>query len=225
MPNPRLLLCDSDVLVQLFLVDELRPLQKLKQSFGIQATIVLEVELELRWTAKHRARFVPQLDRALKHQTLVKLDPSLFQTHLNESPPGTSWGTFQTLGARNYGHVQRGEAYTFAAASTLCMPAASNDFRALEMLRQQMLSLPTPVLRCFDLLEFARQCGTLTLKECEEIRSGLLRKGEGIPRAFKHASFEDGLNNFTCRLKEGTAPTSLLTTARAFSDPLYITRI
>jgi hypothetical protein len=186
---------------------------------------VLEVDLELRWLAKHRAQFVPQLERALRHEILVKLDQALYQSHLGAAPPGTSWSTFQTLGARYYGYVQKGEAYTFAAALSLCVPAASNDFRAMEVLQQQMLSLPTPVLRCFDLVEFARQCGTLTLKECEEIRSGLMKRGEPVPRAFEHASFEDGLNRFTCRLKEGSVPASVSASAPVYSDPLYITRI
>jgi hypothetical protein len=225
MPNPKLLPCDSDVLVQLFLVHELRPLQELKKSFGIQATIVLEVDLELRWMAKYRDRFVPQLDRALKHGVLAKLDQSLFQSHLSASPPATSWGTFQSLGAQYYGYVQRGEAYTYAAAVTLGMPAVSNDFRAIQLLQFQMLSLPAPVLRCFDLLVFAHECGILTLKDCEKIRSDLLKRGEGIPKAFTHACFEDGLKTFRCRLKEGSVSGNALPSVPSFSDQLLIARI
>jgi hypothetical protein len=59
MSNPALLPCDSDVLVQLFLADELRPLQELKSSFDIQPVIVAEVDLELRWLGKYKNRFVP----------------------------------------------------------------------------------------------------------------------------------------------------------------------
>jgi hypothetical protein len=68
MPNPALLLCDSDALVQLFIANEFRPLQSLRTQFNIQPAVVLEVDLELRWLGKHKDRFVPPLDKALKNQ-------------------------------------------------------------------------------------------------------------------------------------------------------------
>src|SRR6266849_6027964 len=107
MPNPPLLVCDSDALVQFFLIDDLRPLQDLRTRFQIQPTITLEVDLELRWLTKHRNCFVPKLDKALKRGILTKLDQSTFQGYLGTATAGTSWGSFQALGVRYYGFVQR----------------------------------------------------------------------------------------------------------------------
>jgi hypothetical protein len=226
MPNPAMLLLDSDVLVQLFLAGDLRIFDGLKRKFGIQPAVVLEVDIELRWLARHKDRLVAQLEKTLKHGTLVKLDQPLFQSFLSNAAPGASWSTFQALGSQYNGYVQRGEAYTYAAAVTLGLPAASNDFRAIQTLQFQMLTLPTPVLRCFDLLVFAHECGILKLKDCEAFRSELLKLGEHIPRAFLHSSFEDAIATFGCRLtkSKGTAGSTTLSPT-SFDEPLIVTEI
>jgi hypothetical protein len=161
--NPRILVCDSDALTQLFLANEIRPLKHLKDAYGIQPVIVEEVDVELRWMRKHKERFVPQLDKALKSSTLVILNASRFQSFLSAAPVGASWERFQRLGAQYEGHIHRGEAYTFAAASTLDLPALSNDFNAIKTLEANMLSLATPVLRSFDLISFCFETGFLGL--------------------------------------------------------------
>jgi len=136
MPNPALLLCDTDVLIQLFLANELRPLKELKRIFGVQPAVVAEVaDIELRWNGRYRARFVGETEKALRSGVLERLDPAAFQGYLGGAPVGSSWAQFQTLGVEYARHVQRGEAYTFAAAISLGMPAISNDFRAIETLR------------------------------------------------------------------------------------------
>jgi len=206
MPSPALLLCDTDILLQVFLLNEIRLLKHLKASFAIQPALVMEVDLEVRWNySRYRDRFVPDLDKALNSGLLCKLDAAKFQTYLSTAPPGASWSNFQALGAQYYGYVQRGEAYTFAAAVSLGMPAVSNDFRAIQTLEAKMLSLPCPVLRCFDLVAFALECGVLELNDCERIRSELLRRKEHVPKVFQNASFEDGLKSFTRRLYRGQA--------------------
>lgn len=221
MANPPLLLCDSDALTQLFLANEVRPLKYLKESYGIQPAITQEVELEMRWLRRYKDRFVLQLDKALKSTTLVILDGTLFQAQLSAAPVGASWTTFQSLGAQYEGHIHRGEAYTFAGAVTLNIPALSNDFSAIKTLEANLLTLPTPVLRCFDLLAFCYNDGHLILKACEEFRSNLLKNGEGLPKAFTHASFEDGLKNFSPRLCSGAGSSS---SANTYSTPLYISK-
>jgi hypothetical protein len=95
MPNPALLICDSDVLVQFFLANEIRPFRQLKDLYGVQSAIVQEVDLELRWLGKHKDRFVHQLDKALKADVLRVLDPGYFQSFLSTAPAGTSWAGFQ----------------------------------------------------------------------------------------------------------------------------------
>jgi len=222
MPNPSLLLCDSDALVQFFLIDDLRPLQALRTSFQIQPTITLEVDLELRWLAKYKSFFVPKLDKALKHGILTKLDQGTFQGYLGTAAPGTSWSSFQALGARYYGFVQRGEAYTHAAAVSLGMPALSNDGTAVRVLEGQMMSVAVPVLRFFDIIIFAHEFKVLTTKDCEEIRSALFKNGEGLPGPFKNASFVNGEKTFPRRLRVGNAAGSPYPQPTNHYDPLTI---
>ena len=208
MGNPPLLLCDSDALVQFFLVDEILPLKALKNDYGIQPTIVEEVEIELRWMRKFKDKFVPQLDKALRSSILRVLDQTLFQTLLSGAPVGTSWAGFQKLGAQYNGYVQRGEAYTFAAGATLNLPAMSNDRSAIRVLEANMMTLPSPVLRAFDLVAFSLSAGILDLKACEALRSELLKNAEGLPRPFANASFENGVKSFQARLVKGTPTTA-----------------
>ena len=99
MSNPALLLCDSDALTQFFLANEIRPLKELKAKYGIQPSIVQEVDNELRWMKKFKDKFVLQLDKALRSNTLKILDPSQFQSLLSTAPVGASWAGFQALGA------------------------------------------------------------------------------------------------------------------------------
>lgn len=226
MPNPALLLLDSDVLVQLFLVGDLRILDGLKRKFGIQPAVVQEVDIELRWLARHKDRFVAQFEKALKHGTLARLDQPFFQSFLSSAAPGASWSTFQALGSQYNGYVQRGEAYTYAAAITLGFPVASNDFRAIQTLQFQMLTLPAPVLRCFDLLAFAHECGILKLKDCEDFRSELLKHKEHVPRSFLHSSFETALATFVSRLRKSMKPVAPASSGpTSFDDPLIVTEI
>jgi hypothetical protein len=224
MPNPAILVCDSDALVQFFLPNEVRPLRHLRDRYGIQPVITQEVDLEMQWLGRHRDRFVLQVEKALKSGILRVLDPPYFQSLLSSAPVGASWAAFQTLGAQYYGHVDRGEAFTFAAGVTLDVPALSNDFSAIRTLEAKFLSLPTPVLRTFDLIAFCHQSGCLDLKECNEVRSELLKNKEGVPKAFMNSSFEDGVANFSPRLREGATPSST-TTVATFSTTLYISAI
>lgn len=223
MPNPALLVCDSDALIQFFLADEIRPLKQLRDTYGIQPAIVQEVDLEIRWLRKYRDRFVPQLDKALKSNALRVLDPAHFQSLLASAPVGASWAGFQSLGAQYEGRVHRGEAYSFAAAVTLEMPALSNDFSAIKTLEANFLALPTPVLRSFDLLSFCLHNGLLELKDCEAMRSELLKVGEGLPAAFRHASFEHALKSFAPRLRDG--PASFAASSGNYSTPLFVAKI
>lgn len=225
MPNPALLLCDSDVLVQFFIANEVRPLKQLRDGYNIQPVVVQEVDLELRWLGKHRDRFVPQLDKSLKSSVLRVLDAAYFQSLLASAPVGASWAGFQNLGAQYHGYVGGGEAYTFAAGVTLGMPALSNDFHAIKTLEANFLGLPAPILRTFDLLGFCYQSGCLELKACDGVRSQLLKNGEGMPKVFMNASFEDGLKNFSPRLREQSADRfSIAASSATYLTPLHISK-
>ena len=225
MPNPPLLICDSDALVQFFLANEIRPFRHLKDVYGIQSAIAQEVDLELRWLRKYREKFVPQLDKALRAGVLRVLEPAYFQSLLSAAPLGASWAGFQSLGAQYEGHIHRGEAFTFAAAVTLGVPALSNDFSAIKTLEANFLTLPTPVLRAFDLLAFCHESGCLELKACDGVRSALLKNGEGMPRAFMHASFEDGLKSFSPRLRREKSGQTIAAATETYSTTLHISKL
>jgi len=225
MPNPSLLICDSDVLVQLFLPNQLQPLKDLKTLYGVQPAIVQEVDLEMRWLGHYGARFVHQLDKALKSGLIVRLENTLFQSLLGTAPVGASWSNFQSLGAQYLGLSEKGEAYTHAAGVTLRLPVASDDFRAIEVFEFQMKHLPAPVLRSFDLLAFSVESGCLSLPDCEKVRSCLLKEKRWIPGCFRNSSIRDGMANFSCRLRDSTEAPSDLKPPERFSDTLFIDRL
>lgn len=210
----------------MFLANELRPLRDLKNLYGMQPAIVQEVDVELRWLGHYGNRFVPQLDKSLKNGLIARLDKTLFQSLLGNAPPGTSWATFQSLGAQYLGFVDKGEAYTHAAGVVLGLPTASDDFRAIQVLQFQMQNLPCPILRSFDLFGFAHEATILPLQECERVRSCLLKENRWVPAAFKNNSFEKGIANFPLRLRDTSkAPPQGAKTPVTFSDALFVTRI
>ena len=224
MANPSLLVIDSDVLAQIFLTKSYTVLSHIKSDFSVQASITVEVDLELRYLGRFRDRFEKELDKALKNEVLVKLDLATFQRHLGEAPPGASWNSFQVLG-RDYGRrVDRGEAYTHAAGLTLGVPTASNDFRAVQTLDANGLLLPSPVLRTFDLYSFAYESGFLRSSQVDQFRRTLLAEKEGIPKAFLKSSFEDGLKSFQPRLRVARPGLVSSPQQTAFST-LFLTRL
>lgn len=230
MSGPRLLLADTDCLIQLFLTiqqnNNLIPLRLLKDDYGIQPAVVPEVETELMWSRRFGGRFVPQLKKALGNGLIEVLDtttlPRYIPTHLakgvNES--------CQTLGQQYNRFADRGEAYTFAAAVTLSEPALSNDKSALDALEYNGMTLPSPVLRVFDLLAFSHQTGALDVKDCDMIRKELVQLGEHVPRAFKNVSFLKGLAQFCPRILDSAAARagSSPATGPAYARQLLLTR-
>lgn len=213
MPNPPLLLCDTDALIQLLLINEVRLLRKLKTHYGIRPVIMPEVENELLVHKKHRRLIEPILEKSLSSETLTLLNHTHVQSVLTGSPailPGTAIQSLlekiNELGSEYNLRVHIGEAYTFAAAVVLGVPAMSNDGNAVNTLLNHDLEVPSPVLRSFDLLAFGCQIGLLTMSECEKHRATLLQHAEPVPKEFSHASFSDGLSRFCVRLIDhGTA--------------------
>jgi hypothetical protein len=206
MDNPRVLPCDTDALIQLFLValqtKSLTPLRMLKGDFGIQPAIVAEVETELMWNRRYAARFVPELRKALGNGTIEVLNLEAFSKYVPSHLAKGVFANYQSTGQQYGTIVDRGEAYTLAAAVTLNVPAMSNDLTALEALDHNNLAVPSPVLRAFDLLAFSYQTGALAEKECDAARKELVRQKEHVPQAFKNASFGDGINQFCPRILE-----------------------
>jgi hypothetical protein len=207
MPNPCLLPCDTDALIQLFLTaahtKSLIPLRMLKDDYGIQPAIVAEVEAELMQNRKFGAKFAPELRKAVGNGTLEVLDAAAFAKYVPAHLAKGVFGNFQTLGLQYNKHAHRGESYTLAAAVTLQTPALSNDKSALDVLDFNGLVLPTPVLRTFDLVSFCYQAGALDEKHCDSVRKELAQRNEHVPGPFKNASFIDGLKYFAPRILDG----------------------
>jgi len=217
-PNPDLLLCDTDSLIQLFLTAQynknLIPLRSLRENYGIQPVIPAEVETELMWTRRYGARFGPQLKKALSNGLIEVLDETSLSNHVPSNLAKTVFARCQALGQQYNRFVGSGEAFTLAAAVTLSSPALSNDKSALDALDYNGMQLPSPVLRAFDLLCFSYQIGGMEEKECDEVRKELVQLREHVPAAFQKASFADGLNRFCPRILDaaaarvGTSPAS-----------------
>jgi hypothetical protein len=211
MVNPRLLLCDTDALIQLFLTIDftrkLLPLRILKDAYGIQPAIVAEVEIELYKSRHYQDQFVPDLKKALAGGVLSLLDAAAFGNYVSPSNlAGGVFANYQSLARRHFRHVDRGEAYTLAAAVTLSEPALTNDASALETLDKQGFVLPSPVLRPFDLLSLCFQTGELKEKDCDLTRKNLIDLEEFVPKAFRNASFEDGIKKFCPRFLDDSKP-------------------
>jgi hypothetical protein len=210
MPNPPIVVCDTDGLVQAFKAREIRPLRVLKDAYAIQPVIMPEVENELAWL--NNGRFDRDLGLALSKGMLQVLDQSALTKHFGGSahvPPATitaAWSTIQSSGATYRKHVDRGEAYTHAAAAFLSVPALSHDMRAVRTLLRVGLRVGTPILRYFDILTLCRQIGEMDEVGCDQARKGLLQENERIQAEFVHASFKDGLSKFSPRIADGNSP-------------------
>ena len=207
MSDPRVLLFDTDALIQLFLTAKqtksLLPLRTLRDEYGIQPVIVAEVEVELASHRKYGAKVVPEFRKALGNGALEILDIGSMSKYVPTALASGVFATYQRLGQRYALVVDRGEAYTHAAAVTLDVPAVSNDVSALRALTFHDYQVPSPVLRVFDLFAFALQTGVLDLRDCDAARKELLGRNEHIPRAFQHAAFTDGMKSFCPRILDG----------------------
>lgn len=235
MPNPTLLVCDSDALIQLLLIDELRPLRELKKTYGIQPTIVPEVEIEIK-SIKKFDKFKPnlesRLDKAISAGTVEVFGPPVLQAFLgNQSAKSVAvtatWGSIQALGGQYNVKIGTGEAYTHATAVSLSQPALSNDWQAVRVLREAGLEMPSPILRAFDLVVFLYQVGIMSEADCDSVRKTLLLfPSEALPKAFKSASFKEGLKVFSPRLADGEKPIvgAPASTEHQFAKQLVITR-
>lgn len=207
-----MLVCDTDALLQVLLADQLKILSILSRQYKIKSVIVPEVENELFLHKKYQHEIKARLEKALSTHLLSVLDGEIIRECLANScatiPSATVSSTMeriQQLGAEYGTFIDPGEAYSFAAAVVLEVPAMSNDGTAVSALMNQGLDLPSPVLRAFDLFALGLQIGELTQAECEDCRSKLLRYGERVPPAFQSCNFTQGINKFTVRLVDHAA--------------------
>ena len=205
--NPKLLVCDSDALIQLFIGNALQPLRELKRQFGVQPVITPEVELELRSLQKYAKRIDAPLTKSLNHQTIVVLSPAWIQAHLG-SAADPLYAAAQALGSRYHGIVGAGEAYSHAACVTFRVPMLSNDRNAVRFLVKKGWATSSPPLRAFDLVVFGFQIGCMREQDCDAFRHQMTtqERNEAVPDEFRNRSFADGLPLFTPLLLDGSRP-------------------
>src|SRR5207248_1599855 len=118
---------------------------------------------------------------ALDNSSLVVLDTRTLPAFISKSS-GAIFNAIQTSGFQNeQDGLDYGEAYTFAAGVILDVPVISNDRNAILVARAKRIPLPRQIIRMYDLIVLCQQCGELTVKDCDEIRTTLNSKGEFIP--------------------------------------------
>ena len=202
-PNPPLIIIDTDVLVQLLLANEFRPLRDLKRLYKIQPAIVEAVEMETRTPGRslrrHMASLEPRLQKALGNGTLLLLDGRSLPAVVGAGAHAVDT-EISITGTRYHNVADYGEAYSHAAAAILNVPLVSQDMTAIHALERAGERISTHVFRTFDLYAFSHQCGTLSHADCDGVRQTLHSCQEWLPEAFLHRSFEDGLSLFYPRL-------------------------
>ncbi len=206
MSNPSHILFDSDALIQLFMARQGVLLARLRERCAVMPAVVPQVEQEVRWHSKFRQLYETNIHQAVSGNNLVVLDSvkvrGLFAAR--GAAATNIDAQLQALGkkGREYHlHVDEGEAYTHAIATTLNLPMISNDNEALKVLLEQGKEAACPTLRFFDLLVFARDCDWLDEASCENARSLLVAKKEYVPFQFRSKdSFATARAVFSCRL-------------------------
>lgn len=201
--NPSIILFDTDALLQVLLAQQMALLHALKRAYRVQPAIVEAVEMEVRKSKKFRARFTKELQKAIDSETIVVLDTRTLPAFIS-TDAAAMHDTIQTKGFQYNRVLDYGEAYTFAAAVVLNVPAVSNDITALRAGSKAQLNLPKIVLRAFDFFVFCHQSDLCTAGDCDRIRQSLATEREWIPAAFQNTSYEKGLPHFYARLLDGT---------------------
>ena len=231
MPNPDFLFCDSDVLIQLFLVKQTRLLDRLSSEYHIRPIVVSEVEGEIRNHRKFGQEFEQPFLDATRSEILGILDEDTFGNCLADCgfPLRLSenlWEKIQDLGNRLSSCIQGGEAYTHAAGQVLSMPILSNDYAAINTLRNSGCPTAVPALRSFDLFCFAYKQKWLDTGSFKSLLQALASKNEWIHQDFlgmPWPQLEEKIETFQCRLiaweKHGSSPPS----PNRYMDPLYLT--
>jgi len=206
--NPKLIVVDTSVLLQLIATDQRVVFRRIRTDFGIQAAIARAVESEafyhLEKVAKFRGR-QEQLKKALGNGTLAAVDYSLLAPLLGSGTE--SWlRQIDAEGERLYSIVDRGEAFSHAASSVLGVPIATNDTSAVYRLIRGNENVPRPIIRFWDLIVLCHQIEMLTEGDCDRIRQVLEKIGERLPACFSRRSFRDGLPEFYARLADIDRP-------------------
>lgn len=200
--NPKLIIIDSSVLLQLIAAEQFGILRLLRSDFGVQPAIVQAVESEVACILQNVPKFRgrgEQLKKALGNKTLAIVDRDLLVPIFGGS--ADAWiRQMESEGMRLYSMVDRGEAFTHAASMVLNTPTATNDTTAISRLLRSGETIPRPIFRFWDFVVFAHQVALLDAGACDKVRQILYKMSERLHPCFQKCSFQDGLPLFYGRL-------------------------
>ena len=198
--NPLLLIADIDAVLQLVMSDCISLLKLLQTEYAIQPTIVDAVKTELLLKAERKfAPFRKSIKKALDSETLSVLSPTLLGEK-GWASPDQAVDTITKLGTRYTDFVDRGEAFSYAAANLLKLPILSNDGAAISSLLDNRITVPANLLRAFDIVVFGFHVEARSEKDCDWVRKLLGENHEHLPECFIHAGFKAGLSKYFARL-------------------------
>lgn len=207
--NPDLILIDSSSLLPLIYCLQGRLLRLIKEGYGLQFGIVQAVNSEVQRRLNPPSKFAGRqeaLRKAVENRTLIVLHEDWMKARYD--PLGVP--LFRSCNEKgevlHCAGLDRGEAYTYGASLVLRLLVVNDDNSALRRLRRDESDVPVPHLRFWDLLVFGLQSGLLAEKECDVVRSQLLRLSETLPDCFRKSSVHDGLHGFFCRIIDPTKP-------------------
>lgn len=226
MVPPLYLFCDTDCLIQLFLINQSSLLKWYKTRYDLEAVIVPEVENELAWHAKFRDRFDSNLRKAVASGLITVFDYSRPE-QVSPFFPGLQMATGAAQAITKTGNdynliVGAGEAYSHAACIHLGMPLLSHDRSAITTLLKNNLQTAAPVLRVFDLVALAYRQGALSTKACDSIRQILDQSSEFLPQPFQKTSFERGLSQFDARVDEDPTGSGRPASCQDYRDRYFL---
>jgi hypothetical protein len=205
--NPSWLIMDTDVLIQVLLTKSTGLLRKLKNEYSVQPLIVEAVEAEMfRHTRRRFSNIKALYDKTLNSGTIRVLTEELLR-HENGSAIGSSlFRQAERLGQDLHNAIDRGEAFSHAAAITLGVPVMTHDRNAINKLGGNGVKFSEPLLRIYDLIAFGVQTGALTYDDCDGVRDALLDNNEWVMQCFRNCKYSSGLPLFFPRLVDGALP-------------------
>jgi hypothetical protein len=220
-----LLFCDTDCLIQLFLVKQVGLLRWLRTRYNLRSIVVPEVEHEVVWHRKFGDKYEMEFKKSVTAGAITVFNYSQPELHLSPMfaipQAAAAAGSILRTGHDYALRVGKGEAYSHAACVHLGMPLLSHDKNAIDTLLACHLQTAAPVLRVFDLVSLAYRQNQLAEKQCDGIRQALSKEREFLPAVFKNASFVNGLRNYDQRLVETTDTPP---PCQKFDDPLFLRR-
>ncbi len=195
-----LIVCDTDALTQIFCTKHEAVLKQLHTQFGIRFAITEAVETEMfRPNRRHADCCRDGFQKALDTGLITVLTPRTLGLFTSNNPFVT-YDSMELLGQKYHGVIQRGEAYSHAAAHVLKCAVLSNDWKAIRDADRLGLVLEHPTFRVYDLLVFLYQSDEFAEKACDGFRKALHDVDESPHSAFANRKFREGLPGFYPRL-------------------------